>query len=170
MPRWSRCGRGSSMTDRTDQFVTPAQLRQLCGAEAGVIEGLIRARSIPVRDGKVGVVAGCRAFLDHVRSTAKAASLSAAAEASRDARAEADEVLVKAADRTLIPHDDLEDAVALLAGAINAAFGVIPARSTRNMPERWAIERALKDVQTVWAAGIAAAWNADPAPRRRGRK
>lgn len=161
------------MSDRpAEQTVTIAALRALTAAGPGEIEGMIRARVLTVRDGRVGLVVGVRAYLDAVRAKARAASLTAAAEASRLARAEADEVLVAAADRTLIPQADATEAIGMLAGAINVAFSAIPTQATRIVPERRRLDEALRRAQTAWAKRL---HDLDeiptkPAPRKRGKR
>lgn len=145
------------MTDRSaETTVSVAGLRAICGAKPNEIEGLIRARQITARDGKVSLVAGVRAYLDNIRAATKSASLAAAQDASRAARADAAELALAVDARSMIPVDDAHDALARLAGEVMSSMGVIPARVTRDVRDRRQVETAIRNIQNEIAQAVQA--------------
>lgn len=141
------------MNDRPNSMMVPiATLRRVCGADAGEIEGLIRSRQITAKAGKVSLVSGVRAYLDAVRSEAKNSSLAAARQEAQEARAEAVELDLDLDENRLVDDDAAQVAVADLCGHILKEFHSIPARVTRDLHQRRAIEAALHEAQTELAA------------------
>lgn len=112
----------------TGIMISVAGLRALCDAKPGEIEALVRGRLLTARAGKVSLVAGVRAYLDQIRATTKSASLAAAQDASRAARAEAAELALAVDGHRLVRLADADDAMARLCGTImsrNRAFWVV---------------------------------------------
>jgi hypothetical protein len=73
----------------------------------------------------------------------------------RDARAEASELALAVARRDVIPYAEAETATDFLCGVIADQIGGLPARVTRDMRERRAIEDALRRAQGAIAADLA---------------
>ena len=158
-------------TRPAETTVSVAALRRLCGAKPGEIEALIRARLLPVRAGNVSLVAGVRAYLDGIRATAKSASLAAAQDAARSARADAAELALAVDARRLVRVEDADYAVAHLCGAITSRTFTIPARATRDVRERRVIEDAIRVVQAEIACAVAGIGEDEkPAATKRGTK
>ena len=155
----------------TETTITVAGLRQLCGAAQGEIEALVRARLLTARAGKVPLVAGIRAYLDGIRAATKSASLVAAQDAAKVARADAAELALAVDDRRLVKQVEAEEAVAAICGAIMSRTFTISARVTRDVRERRKIEDALRGLQADIAKAVAGiddpAEAAKPTARRR---
>jgi hypothetical protein len=134
--------------------VPVATLRRVCGDDDGVIQRLIQSRQIAAKSGKVPLVAGVRAYLDHIRSEARNSSLTAARQEAQEARAEAVELDLDMDEGRLVDDDAAQVAVAELCGAILKEFHSIPARVTRDLHQRRAIESALHEAQTALAKGF----------------
>lgn len=157
------------MNDQPNMMMVPvASLRRVCGAEAGEIEALIRSRQIAAKSGKVPLVAGVRAYLDAVRSEARNSSLAAARQEAQEARAEAVELDLDLDENRLVDDGAAQIAVANVCGAILREFHSIPARVTRDLRHRRAIETALHEAQTALAATFTEA--ATDTPKRKRRK
>lgn len=155
-------------TRPAETMVSVAVLRRLCGAAPGEIEALIRSRALIARAGKVSLVAGVRAFLDAIRATAKSASLSAAQDAARGARADAAELALAVDARRLVQKAEAEDALAHLCGAIMSRTFTISARATRDVRERRVIEDAIRVAQQEIAiAATEIDLSEKPAPAKR---
>lgn len=135
-----------------DMQVSIATLRRVCGAEAGEIEALIRSRQVAVKAGKTPLVAGVRAYLDAIRAEARNSSLAAARQEAQEARAEAVELDLDMDEGRLVEDDTAQVAVSDLCGAILREFHSIPARVTRDLHQRRAIEAALHEAQAALAA------------------
>jgi phage terminase Nu1 subunit (DNA packaging protein) len=131
--------------------VPVATLRRVCGDDDGVIQRLIQSRQIAAKSGKVPLVAGVRAYLDHIRAEARNSSLAAARQEAQEARAEAVELDLDTDEGRLIDDDAAQVAVADLCGHILRVFHSIPARVTRDLHQRRAIEAALHEAQTALA-------------------
>ncbi len=151
-----------------ETLISVAALRKICGAKPGEIEALIRSRALIARAGKVSLVAGVRAYLDAIRATAKSASLSAAQDAARGARADAAELALSIDARRLVQKAEAEDAVAHLCGAVMSRTFTIPARATRDVRERRVIEDAIRVAQQEIAiAATEIDLSEKPAPAKR---
>lgn len=143
-------------TARPTAMITLAGLRRLTEAAPGELEGLIAAGTLPALDGdKLPMVEAIHAFLHHLRDENRTASASAAMARARDARAEASELALAVARRDVIPSAEAEATTDYLCGAISEAIGGLPARVTRDMRERRAIEDALRRAQEAIAADLA---------------
>lgn len=145
---------------------------RLCGAERSEIDALVRQRRIAVSaDGTVSLVQGVRAFLESIRDTARAASLTDAADAARAARADAVELALAVDQRMLAPEAVAHEAVLGITGAINAAAAAIAAASTRNLIEMQAIRAEVHEclllAAAVTAEGRHLLPDAPPKPRRK---
>ncbi|RID91621.1 hypothetical protein D2N39_13065 [Gemmobacter lutimaris] len=119
--------------------------RRLVGAAPGELEDLI-ARGVlhQPQPGQIALVAGVAAFLAHLRARARDATLSRAATAARDARAEASELALAVARRDAIPDDQAEAAADFLCATITRELSGLPARATRDLRARAAIDQALR--------------------------
>ncbi|PYF12984.1 hypothetical protein C8J30_101369 [Rhodobacter viridis] len=145
-------------TARPTATITISGLRRLTGAEPGEIEALIGAGQIDRPDGdRVPMISAVQSYLAHLRETSRNASASAAMARARDARAEASELALAIARRDLIQDSEAETATDFLCGVIADQIGGLPARCTRDMRDRRAIEDALRKVQEAIAADLAAA-------------
>ncbi len=144
------------MTTRPTATITLSGLRRLTGAEAGEIENLIAAGTLPALDGdKLPMISAVQAYLGHLRDTARNASASAAQARARDARAEASELALAISRRDVIPDGEAETAVDHLCGVISDRIGGLPARVTRDRQDRRHIEAALRGAQEGIAADLA---------------
>jgi hypothetical protein len=132
--------------------VPVATLRRVCGDDDGAIQRLVQSRQIAVKSGKVPLVAGVRAYLDAVRAEARNSSLAAARQEAQEARAEAVELDLDMDECRLVDDDAAQVAVSDLCGAILKEFLSIPARVTRDLHQRRAIEAALHEAQAELAA------------------
>ncbi|MHC9236622.1 hypothetical protein ACX9MO_13390 [Pseudooceanicola sp. 502str34] len=144
-------------------------LRRITGAEPGQIEVLIKARAISQKDGHVPLVAGVRAFIEAIRVQAREASLTAARDEARDARAEAAELDLLLDERGLVPEEDAQDALAAVCGAITSELNIIAARTTRDISVRRVVEDVLHELQRDLAQEISLEAEAERA-RSGGRK
>lgn len=154
----------------TETMISVVALRALCDAKPGEIEALVRGRLLTARVGKVSLVAGVRAYLDQIRASTKSASLSAAQDASRAARADAAELALAVDGRRLVRVADADDAMVRLCGSVMSRTYTIPARVTRDVRDRRLIEVAVREVQGDIARVVAAHGDPDPASRSRARK
>lgn len=156
------------MTDKPSHLMIPiAALRRICGDDGGVIQRLVQSRQITAKSGKVPLVAGVRAYLDHIRAEARNSSLAAARQEAQEARAEAVELDLDMDEGRLVDDDAAQVAVADLCGHILREFHSIPARVTRDLHQRRAIEAALHEAQTALAATFTGAGDK---PKRRTNK
>lgn len=146
------------MTTRPTATITLAGLRRLTEAAPGELEGLIASGTLPALDGdKLPMISAVQAYLAHLRDQNRTASASAAMARARDARAEASELALAVARRDLIQASEAETATDFVCGIVAEAIGGLPARCTRDMRDRRAIEDALRKVQEAIAADLAAA-------------
>lgn len=143
------------MTERpAETLVTTAALRALTGAAPGEIEALVKSKLIAVSGGKTSLVPAIRAYLDQIRSTARSASLAAAQDAARSARADAAELALAIDARRLVRDADAQDAIAHVCGTVMRTTYTIAARATRDIRERRAIEAAVNDMQLAIARDV----------------
>lgn len=146
------------MTTRPTATITISGLRRLTEAAPGELEGLIAAGTLPAMDGdKLPMVEAIHAYLGHLREASRNASASAAMARARDARAEASELSLAIARRDVIQASEAETACDFLCGVISEAIGGLPARVTRDLRDRRAIEDALREAQDRIAQDLAAA-------------
>jgi hypothetical protein len=119
--------------------------RRLVGAAPGELEDLI-ARGVlhQPQPGQIGLVSGVAAFLAHLRARARDATLSRAATEARDARAEASELALAVARRDAIPDDQAEAAADFLCATITRELTGLPARATRDLRARAAMDEVLR--------------------------
>lgn len=155
-------------------LVLLSEFARLVGAEPGELEGLARARRFPRAEaGRVSLVEATRAYIAALRERARDASLLAAQERARAARAAAAELSVAVERRELIPTDDADAAVQFVAGVVNSVAHGLPARATRDLRARRAMEKAIREALESLASACAAASldaaDDDPRPRRRAR-
>ena len=127
----------------------------LVGAAPGEIDDLI-ARGVVYQPqpGQIGLVAGVGAYIVDLKARARNATLLRAATAARNARAEASELALAAAHRELIPDEEAETAVDFLCAVITRELTGLPARATRDLRSRSAMEAALRAAMTDLATGL----------------
>ncbi|KQB17102.1 hypothetical protein H9N28_07190 [Rhodobacter capsulatus] len=143
-------------TPKPTATITLAGLRRLTGAEAGELESMIAAGTLPALDGdRLPMVEAVQAFLHHLRDTARTASASAAMARARDARAEASELALAISRRDLVPDAEAETAADYVCGVIVDRVGGMPARVTRDLRDRRRIEETLRAAQEGIAADLA---------------
>ena len=130
--------------------------RRLVGATPGELEDLI-ARGIinQPQPGQIAFVAGVGAYLADLKARARDATLSQAATAARDARAEASELALAITRRDVIPDDQAEAAADFLCAVITRELTGLPARATRDLRARSAMEAALRAALTGIAGDLA---------------
>lgn len=130
--------------------------RRLVGAAPGEVEDLVSRGVLPQPEpGQIGLVLGVAAYLSHLKARARDASLSKAATEARDARAEASELALAVARRDVIPDDQAEAAVDHLCAVITRELGGLPARATRDLRARAAMEATLRGTLTAIADDLA---------------
>ncbi|WP_417264543.1 hypothetical protein [Celeribacter sp.] len=143
------------MNNQPNTMMVPiATFKRVCGDTEGLVQRLISSRQIVAKNGKVALVSGIRAFLDEIRAEARNSSLAAARQEAQAARAEAVELDLDMDDGRLVDDDAAQIAVANVCGAILREFHSIPARVTRDLRHRRAIETALHEAQTELAKGF----------------
>ncbi|MBL8563874.1 MAG: hypothetical protein JNN06_16525 [Gemmobacter sp.] len=128
---------------------------RLVGAAPGEIDDLItRGVLHKPQPGQIGLVAGVGAYIADVKARARDATLSQAATAARNARAEASELALAVAHRELIPDEEAETAVDFLCAVITRELTGLPARATRDLRSRAAMEAALRAAMTDLAGDL----------------
>lgn len=147
---------GPTMTDLTEVRVPVTTLRRVCADDDGVIQRLIQGRQISVQDGKVSLVAGARAYLDAIRSEARSASLTAARDGAREARAEAAELALLIDERAMVDDADASAALAAVCGTVTSEIAIIAARTSRDMAVRRVVEDVLHTTQQEIAQAVEA--------------
>jgi hypothetical protein len=130
--------------------------RRLVGAAPGEVEDLVSRGVLPQPEpGQIGLVLGVAAYLSHLKTRARDATLSQAATAARDARAEASELALAVARRDVIPDDQAEAAADFLCAVITRELTGLPARATRDLRARSTMEAALRAALTGIAGDLA---------------
>ena len=153
------------MNDQPNTMMVPiATLRRVFDDDGGAIQRLVQSRQIAVKAGKTPLVAGVRAFLDHIRAEARNSNLAAARQEAQESRDEAVELVLDMDENRLVDDGAAQVAVADLCGAILREFHSIPARVTRDLHHRRAIEAALHETQAELAATFT---EAGDKPKRR---
>lgn len=137
------------MAQRPDPtLVSVETFKALVLAAPGEIETLLRAGVIQkAAPGRVALIAATRAFIEHVKSKARNASLAAAQEHAKAARAEASELALQVERREMIPDDDAQACLDHLAAAITSVIACLPSRVTRDLRARAAMDAALRAAQ-----------------------
>lgn len=136
------------MADQT--ILTFEAFRRLTGAQPGEIEELVAHGILrQTEPGQIGLVAGVGAYINHLKARARNATLSSAAIAARDARAEASELALRVARRDLIADGEAEAALDYLASVIVGEATGLPARATRDLRARAAMDAALRSALTA---------------------
>lgn len=145
------------MTPRPDPtLVSVETFKALVMAQPGEVEALLRAGVIQkAAPGRVALIAATRAFVEHVRSKARNASLSTAQEQAKAARAEAAELTLQIENRELVPDADAEATLDHLGAAITSAIACLPSRVTRDLRARVEIDAVLRLAQEAIAADLA---------------
>lgn len=145
------------MTSRPDPTLcTVETFKVLVMAQPGEVEAMIRAGAIQrAGPGRVALIPATRAFIEHVRSKARNSSLAAAQEQAKAARAEASELALMAERREMVADDEAQAALDHLVAAITSAISCIPARVSRDLPTRAAMDAALRSVQAAIADDLA---------------
>lgn len=129
---------------------------ELVETPAATIRDLIRRGALPKASaGRLPLIEAVRGMIQHVRSEARDATLSAAQEGARVARAEAAELSLAVEQRTLVPDEDAQAAVDHVAGAIVTSITGMAARITRDPNHRRRIDAALLAAQTAIADDLA---------------
>jgi len=132
--------------------VAIADFAALCEVSETIIRDLIRRGALPKASaGRLPLIEAVRVVIRHVRSEARDATLSAAQESARAARAEAAELALAVEQRTLVPDEDAQAAVDHVAGAVVRAATGMAARITRDPNHRRRIDAALLAAQTAIA-------------------
>lgn len=154
-------------------LVSVETFRKLVSAGPGEVEALLKSGAIRrAAPGRVPLVEAVRAFISHVRASARDATAAAAMSDARSARAEASELSVSIQSRELIRDEEAEAAMQHVAGAILETFAGLPARVSRDRADRAVIETALCAAQAALSDELAelaappAAPGAGPTPAR----
>lgn len=125
-------------------LVLLSEFARLVGAEPGELEGLARARRFPkAAGGRIPLIEATRFYITALRERARDASLLAAQERARTARAASAELSVAIEGREMIPDDEANAAVQHVTGVVNSVAYGLPARATRDLHARRAMERAV---------------------------
>lgn len=130
---------------------------KLVGAAPAELAGLLKAGTIRrAAPGRLGLIEAVRAYVGHIKASAKDASLTAAQADARAARAEASETSLALENRDLIHDEEVEAALQHVVGAILEASGGLAARATRDLRARASIEAALREAQLGIAEDLSA--------------
>lgn len=137
------------MAQRPDPtLVSTETFRRLVDAAPGEIEALIRAGTIQrAGPGLVALIPATRAFIERTKAQTRNASLAAAQDAAKAARAEAAELALMVERREMVADADAQAALDHLAGTITTACACLPARATRDLRARTAMDAVLRSVQ-----------------------
>lgn len=134
-------------------------LRKTLGDDpaTGVLARLVASGRIAAPDakGRVPLAEAVAAYFDTVRADMRAATLTAAVERARAARAESAELKLAESRRELVPAEDAEAAIDALCGAVLSGLTGLPARVTRDIPTRRRIEALAHAAQTALARDLA---------------
>jgi len=125
---------------------------ELVETSEATIRDLIRRGVLPkAAAGRLPLIEAVRGMIQHVRSEARDATLSAAQEGARAARAEAAELSLAVEQRTLVPDEDAQAALDYVCGAVVTSITGMSARVTRDPHHRRRIDAALLAAQTAIA-------------------
>ncbi|WP_103255592.1 hypothetical protein [Tabrizicola aquatica] len=144
-------------TSPTGATVRLAELCQILGdgPKTGHLARAVAAGTLkPDKQGRVAITVAVPMFFEALRQEAAAGTATAAAEAARAARADAQELRLAEARRELIPVEDGEAALDHVVGAILTSLSAMPARITRDVPLRRRVEAALHQAQAALARDL----------------
>jgi hypothetical protein len=136
--------------DHPEMRASVEQFAAFSGATRQEIAALVRSGKIARSpDGKLSVVAAVSAYLESIRDTVRAASITDAADAARQARAEATELALAIDQRALVPTAEVNEAILEASAAVVATFASIPPQVTRSVAEMKLIAEAVRDAQIM---------------------
>lgn len=154
-------------------LVSVETFRKLVSAGPGEVEALLKSGTLRrAAPGRLALIEATRAYIGHVRATARDATAAAAQADARQARAEASELSVSIQNREVIPDADADAALLHICGAVLEVVAGLPARVSRDRGDRAVIEDALRAAQTALCdelaelAALPAAPCAGPTPAR----
>ena len=135
-----------------------------CSRASGSTSLQPRDGSLVTRLGAGESVALVQGYIRFMRDEGRRMSRSAAPPRAREARAK--EIEVRTAERLgkLVPLEDFDAFVDLVCGLFRAELGGLPARFTRDLPTRRALEREINELLTRIADVLDAKSAAIPGP------
>lgn len=138
-------------------LVTVETFRKLVQAAPGEVEGLLKSGTLRrAAPGRLPLIEATRAFIAHVRATARDASAASAMADAKSARAESAELTLQVQQRELIRDEEAEAALLAVVGAVLETLSGLPARVTRDRADRTPIEEALRATHSCIANDLAA--------------
>lgn len=121
---------------------------RLVGATPGELASLLKSGTLKrAAPGRLPLIEAVRAYIVHMKSTARDASLTAAQADARAARAEASELSLAVQMRDLVPDEEVEAALQHVCGTILETLGGLAVRVSRDRADRSGIEDVLRFAQ-----------------------
>ena len=145
------------MPDRPDPTTLPvAAFAAVVALPEAEVRDLIRRGVLPKANrGRLPLIEAVRAVIAHTKADVQNSSLAAAQEQAKGARADASELALAIDRRDLVADHEVEASVDHVAATVVRALASIPARVTRDVPDRRRVEEALRAVQGAIADDLA---------------